>query len=271
MVQYVVTPWRNRAELLRVKDQFCNDDLTSRTGQPQSGLHVEERLKQKREDQHAAVARVAMWMQRGNCPHLVESTALLTAAVLSDEEADQENAASSSYALRAAYSAAFSRFVTGLLDGHQDKQRKQSMYAVAKTVGLPATFVELRHQSTHEQLPSLAKLRDAARKALDYIWDYYWKNLEQEPSQPPTSVAGRGSGLGQDDPCKTTLTRELKARAEEEKVDTNDTQGEAKVEKDVEEMDDVKDIGADQGATRFRDYEGDWIPQPIGAIITPQN
>ncbi|KAH8179618.1 las1-like domain-containing protein [Sarocladium implicatum] len=149
-----------------------------------------------------------MWMQRGNCPHLVESTALLTAAVLSDEEAGEENAASSSYALRAAYSAAFSRFVTGLLDGHQDKQRKQSMYAVAKTVGLPATFVELRHQSTHEQLPSLAKLRDAARKALDYIWDYYWKNLEDERPQPSSSDAP-ASRVG-DDACEAIVLRYLK-------------------------------------------------------------
>lgn len=69
-------------------------------------------------------------------------------------------------------------FVTGLADGHQEKQRKQSMYSVAKTIGLPATFVELRHQATHEQLPSLARLRPAAHKALDWIWNYYWKHLD---------------------------------------------------------------------------------------------
>lgn len=51
------------------------------------------------------------------------------------------------------------------------------MYSVAKTIGLPATFVELRHQATHEQLPSLAKLRSAARKALAWIWEYYWRHL----------------------------------------------------------------------------------------------
>ncbi|OBR12067.1 Hydroxyacylglutathione hydrolase [Colletotrichum higginsianum IMI 349063] len=71
-------------------------------------------------------------------------------------------------------------FVTGLLDGHQDKQRKLSMYSVAKTIGLPATFVELRHQATHETLPSLAKLRSAARKALVWIWEYYWQHLGPE-------------------------------------------------------------------------------------------
>ncbi|KAL7812204.1 Las1-like domain-containing protein [Trichoderma gracile] len=127
-----------------------------------------------------------MWMQRGNCPHMVESTALLMAAVLSDEAAATGNAGASTYAVRAAYAAAFSRFVTGLLDGHQDKLRKQSMYSIAKNIGLPATFVELRHQATHEQLPSLAKLRSAAKKALDWIWDYYWKHLgEAEKAKDP--------------------------------------------------------------------------------------
>ena len=62
----------------------------------------------------------------------------------------------------------------------QDKQRKMSMFSVAKTIGLPATFVELRHQATHEQLPSLARLRAAAEKALAWIWDYYWQHLTAE-------------------------------------------------------------------------------------------
>lgn len=96
--------------------------------------------------------------------------------------------------------------MTGLLDGHQDKQRKQSMYAIAKTIGLPATFVELRHQSTHEQLPSLAKLRDAAHKALDYIWNYYWKNLEELPS---TKTDDRASAV-EDDPCPAVVLRYLR-------------------------------------------------------------
>ncbi|KPM36985.1 hypothetical protein AK830_g9578 [Neonectria ditissima] len=152
-----------------------------------SGSSAQDEAKEKemRREQHQAVARVSMWMQRGNCPHMVESTALLMAAMLSDQDAAaSKNAASSAYAIRAAYSAAFSRFVTGLLDGHQDKQRKQSMYSIAKTIGLPATFVELRHQSTHEQLPSLAKLRTAAKKALLWIWDYYWKHLGDDDADP---------------------------------------------------------------------------------------
>lgn len=51
------------------------------------------------------------------------------------------------------------------------------MYSIAKTLGLPATYVELRHQATHEELPSLPKLRAATKKALLWIWDYYWVHL----------------------------------------------------------------------------------------------
>lgn len=75
-----------------------------------------------------------------------------------------------------------SRFVTGLLDSHQDKRHKQSMYSIAKTIGLPATFVELRHQATHEELPALPKLRNASQKALQWIWDHYWDQLQAGPS-----------------------------------------------------------------------------------------
>ena len=51
------------------------------------------------------------------------------------------------------------------------------MYALAKTLDLPATYVELRHQATHEELPSLHKLRGAARKALQWIWERFWVDL----------------------------------------------------------------------------------------------
>ncbi|KAI1468437.1 Las1-domain-containing protein [Daldinia caldariorum] len=152
-----------------------------------------------------------MWMQRGGCPHLVESTALLVAAVLGDAREARARAAASSYAVRAAYAAAFSRFVTGLLDSQQDKQRKMSMYSIAKTIGLPATFVELRHQATHEQLPSLSKLRTAAKKALAWIWDYYWKNLPDEDGGSGGGGSRGSSSANQDksNACRSLLLKYL--------------------------------------------------------------
>ncbi|EQB47557.1 hypothetical protein CGLO_13276 [Colletotrichum gloeosporioides Cg-14] len=234
MVQYILTPWRDRRELLKVRQQFypaaapsafaraattapstkarmaasttrvpataaapprpsaSSTHATATTAATSTSANDHSAAAAALAAQHHAVARVSMWMQRGNCPHMVESTALLTAAILSDGES---SGSAGTYAVRAAYAAAFSRFVTGLLDGHQDKQRKLSMYSVAKTIGLPATFVELRHQATHEQLPSLAKLRSAARKALVWIWEYYWQHLGADEDEEEVIVgdaAARG-------------------------------------------------------------------------------
>lgn len=97
-------------------------------------------------------------------------------------------------------------FVTGLLDGHQDRARKLSMYGVAKTIGLPASFVELRHQGTHEPMPSLTQLRPAARRALVWIWEYYWRNLPEEENVEAGEVTGTTSILimGQGQEIDTT-------------------------------------------------------------------
>jgi ribosomal biogenesis protein LAS1 len=182
MVQYIFTPWRDRRELLAVRSQFYPEKNLHH--QPNSGPLLrdgsgmlaspeqpgnedeyeaeaaakerEEQEQQQQQQQQQAVARVSMWMHRGACPHLVESTALLTAALLSDDglflglgrrrrgwgrgggnwisssAADEEALqgqqqqqqqeriaegesgsaqASRGYAVRAAYSAAFSRCV----------------------------------------------------------------------------------------------------------------------------------------------------------------
>ena len=69
------------------------------------------------------------------------------------------------------------RFVTGLLDLEQDSTYKISMYAKAKQIGLPASFVELRHEAIHGDLPSLVVLRRAAETSLDWLWQDYWAYL----------------------------------------------------------------------------------------------
>jgi hypothetical protein len=98
------------------------------------------------------------------------------------------------------------RFVTGLLDSHQDKQHKINMYGVAKRLALPAAFVELRHQTTHEALPGLGRLRRAAREALEWMWGYYWAGLGDDV--PERHEDGEGAG-GEVAACRMLLVRYL--------------------------------------------------------------
>jgi ribosomal biogenesis protein LAS1 len=94
------------------------------------------------------------------------------------------------------------------------------MYSVAKSIGLPATYVELRHQATHEELPSLPKLRIATQKALGWIWDYYWANLRDGEAVAGESCAvdvRKLIGEANED-AQTGMTKALVKRWGEDKV-----------------------------------------------------
>ncbi|KAK2754515.1 rRNA-processing protein las1 [Arachnomyces sp. PD_36] len=124
-----------------------------------------------------ACALVEVWKLRGGLPHAVESTALLTDAILHDDETKN-----SIFSIRATYSAAFCRFVTMLVDS-KIQGKKRTMFQSAMDLGLPASFVELRHEATHRELPTLVVLRSAAQRSLEWLWDYYWAKIAESPAQ----------------------------------------------------------------------------------------
>jgi ribosomal biogenesis protein LAS1 len=103
MVQYITTPWRSRASLLQVRDALY-------PSAPSTTLSQEEIASRRRE----AISRVSIWAQRGNCPHLVESTALLSAAILNDDPRNE------AWCVRAAYASSFSRYGKRTFTIYQD-------------------------------------------------------------------------------------------------------------------------------------------------------
>jgi ribosomal biogenesis protein LAS1 len=68
-------------------------------------------------------------------------------------------------------------FVTGLVDTKIHGQRR-TMFQRAMDLGLPASFVELRHEATHREPPSLVVLRKASQRSLEWLWDNYWVGIE---------------------------------------------------------------------------------------------
>ncbi|KAI9816871.1 MAG: rRNA-processing protein las1 [Pycnora praestabilis] len=155
MPQIAITPWRDETELIKVRAQFY----------PTSNSQHDQRRKA------IDMASIKRW---GFLPHAVESTALLTDAILHD---NPEKVSINS--IRAVYSTAFCRFVTGLVDSAQKGMYKNTMYNIAKQIGLPASFVELRHEATHEDLPGLLVLRQAADRSLTWLWQHYWRNIDE--------------------------------------------------------------------------------------------
>lgn len=87
MSRLTFTPWKDPSELLILRDQlYClgPDEVDLRS---------------------KAISRIAVWKLRGQLPHPIEATALLTEAVLHDDPLRN-----SIFSIRSTYSAAFCRY-----------------------------------------------------------------------------------------------------------------------------------------------------------------
>lgn len=65
------------------------------------------------------------------------------------------------------------------------------MLEMAKQMGMKAEFVALRHEATHEELPSLRRLVKATGEALEWLWRVYWSRLDEREGE--LQQAGMGS------------------------------------------------------------------------------
>ncbi|KAK0233295.1 Las1-like-domain-containing protein [Armillaria fumosa] len=145
-------PWTSIAEL----DQVCawiyedENDLDSKT---------------------LAVNKLTAWKAITALPHAIEST-LAFLVVFSDDYGP--NKATFSLSLRQNYAAAVIRLVNGLVDPLQLGAYARSIASISHQLGLPLWLVELRHASTHEDLPSLELLREGARQSMAWLLHNYW-------------------------------------------------------------------------------------------------
>jgi len=98
----------------------------------------------------------------------LESTLGLLAVTLQDtpESHPPSPVVLSGYNLRQCYSTAIIRLVNGLVDPLQSGVYARSIASIAAQLGLPGWLVEVRHAATHEDLPSLQVLREAAHEVI---------------------------------------------------------------------------------------------------------
>lgn len=77
------------------------------------------------------------------------------------------------------------------------------MLEMAKQMGMKAEFVALRHEATHEELPSLRRLVKATGEALEWLWRVYWSRLDD---------GEEGMGMGSVISTSTTNVAEKEGR-----------------------------------------------------------
>ncbi|KIK71399.1 hypothetical protein GYMLUDRAFT_79471 [Collybiopsis luxurians FD-317 M1] len=158
-------PWSSIAEL----DQVCaaifadENDLDAKT---------------------FAINRLAAWKAITALPHAIESTLSILVVIVQDNCSNTPT-----LVLRQSYAAAVIRLVNGFVDPLQFGVYARSIAAIAAQLGLPAWLVELRHAATHEDLPSLELLREAARQSMSWLLHNYWLPTLDPSTAPQPKVA----------------------------------------------------------------------------------
>jgi hypothetical protein len=133
----------------------------------------------------AGLQRVITWRTRGRVPLAVETTATFVELELSDRARDAAGCALSDHSLSLTYAMALTRLVNGVVDPLQQRARAVSVQKLAADVALPASLVAVRHEATHNRLPSLPTLRLATQQAMLWLHErYWWPQLQLHRSLP---------------------------------------------------------------------------------------
>ncbi|KAG7395738.1 Ribosomal biogenesis protein las1l [Phytophthora boehmeriae] len=129
--------------------------------------------------QQRFVSRVASWRSRVQLPVAINATAQLVELQLHEQISQHHHHAvgvssRSHMELSLLYASVVVRCVNGLVDGSQKGAYATAVSLLAQRIGIPLWVVDLRHESTHNQLPSLPVLRFAAQHLLAWLRANYW-------------------------------------------------------------------------------------------------
>ena len=146
------------------------------------------------EDVAASLGTINMWRTRCKLPLYIDSTANVLKCIFDHTV----NAASiSPNVLRLSYAMSLTRLVNGVVENEQRGQYAQAVSLIAERIGLPRELVDLRHEATHGDLPSLTRLKSTALVALNWLHNHYWRVQSRPPAKnryDNTSFFGRVCG-----------------------------------------------------------------------------
>ncbi|KAF5198351.1 las1-like family protein [Thalictrum thalictroides] len=132
----------------------------------------------------AALARISAWQIRGCTPIQIE----VAANIIETQQKDpvfrkdlNKDVSISEELLAMLYSTAIIRLVNGIVD----KGRKKEDISIAERaaqLGLPPMLIDIRHEASHRDLPSLQLVRVASVEVLDWIKSTYWEPQKKKVS-----------------------------------------------------------------------------------------
>ncbi|XP_057484495.1 uncharacterized protein LOC130770879 [Actinidia eriantha] len=125
----------------------------------------------------SALQRITAWRSRGCLPVVIEVTASIVEiqqkdpyfrADLGGDGSDSEEMLSMLYCM------AIMRLVNGVVEKTR-KKTEVSIGEAADAINIPRMLIDIRHEGSHRDLPSLRLARLASVKALDWLKSYYWE------------------------------------------------------------------------------------------------
>lgn len=120
--------------------------------------------------------RISAWRSRGCLPVLIEVTASIVEIQQKDSYFRKGLSESDLLAedmLTMLYCMTIMRLVNGIVEKTR-KKNEVSIGEAAQVIGIPRMLIDIRHECSHRDLPSLRLVRLASTKALDWLKAYYW-------------------------------------------------------------------------------------------------
>lgn len=210
-----ITPWSippefdyvgkclSHATCLFSSDQYQNA-LKSASEPAAAAVQVMDQDSEAYHELIYGIQRVSTWRSRaenGRLPHSIDVTASMAQIMLQDWQYHSSNtngtgtsgrtrtrapyiSCTDTNSIKLAYAAILLRAVNGIADSIQRNRASyshgygSSVAALCSQIGLPSWIVDLRHDSAHNELPSLVPLRLAARNLLGFFMQQYWTILD---------------------------------------------------------------------------------------------
>ncbi|KAJ0985225.1 hypothetical protein J5N97_003581 [Dioscorea zingiberensis] len=126
----------------------------------------------------AALRRITAWRSRGCLPIAIDVTAVIVETQQKDpffREGLMDESLRSEELLAMLYCMAIVRLVNGFVEPAH-KKTGRSISELADAIGFPRVLIDIRHESSHRDLPALQLVRLASIKALDWLKSNYWES-----------------------------------------------------------------------------------------------
>ena len=204
-------PWRTDSELAMIRDWFYPNRFPPDPYDPPQS-----------DTRQSAANMVHVYpFNDQRTPHALIATGCLAEALAHDAQPDRKKCINNAV-MGSIYAMAFVRFVNGFVDkdvagkptasltiigadydpeehtnyadSSSDGERierpqvkgrgEASMYAYAAKIGMPESFVDLRHQIVHGQLVALSTLKKKTEEGMEWLWKNWWSvHATGDPAQ----------------------------------------------------------------------------------------